>query len=88
VTQHLTIAALGREKLQVDNLITALNEPIQQVKAKSDQLKSKVQSVSIPDMFDSEMSRSIVSASNAAISSMARKVKDRSIAVVTQGTDW
>jgi len=70
----------------VDFLISVVNDATVSAKNKLDILKARRSSISIADMFDmqmlmnhlsqlSEMSTSVVSASNSAISSMARNVK-------------
>lgn len=70
----------------VDFLISIVNDATVSAKAKLDTMKSRRSAISIADMFDmqmlmnhlsqlSEMSTSVVSASNSAISSMARNVK-------------
>lgn len=71
---------------KVDFLISIINNATVSAKNKLDILQARRSSISIADMFDmqmlmnhlsqlSEMSTSIVSASNSAISSMARNVK-------------
>jgi hypothetical protein len=70
----------------VDFLIGIVNDATVSAKAKLETMKSRRSAISIADMFDmqmlmnhlsqlSEMSTSVVSASNSAISSMARNVK-------------
>lgn len=70
----------------VDFLISIVNDATVSAKRKLEIMKARRSSISIADMFDmqmlmnhlsqlSEMSTSVVSASNAAISSMARNVK-------------
>lgn len=71
---------------KVDFLISIVNDATVSAKRKLEILKARRSSISIADMFDmqmlmnhlsqlSEMSTSVVSASNSAISSMARNVK-------------
>lgn len=75
-----------QEGFKVDFLLSVVNDATISAKKKLEQMKMKRSSISIADMFDmqmlmnhlsqlSEMSTSIVSASNTAISSMARNVK-------------
>jgi hypothetical protein len=71
---------------KVDFLISIVNDATVSAKRKLEILQARRSSISIADMFDmqmlmnhlsqlSEMSTSVVSASNTAISSMARNVK-------------
>ncbi len=71
---------------KVDFLISIVNDATVSAKRKLEILKARRSSISIADMFDmqmlmnhlsqlSEMSTAVVSASNSAISSMARNVK-------------
>lgn len=75
-----------REGFNVDTLFGIVEEATKQVKEKMAILQGKGSAISIADMFEmqmlmnhlsqlSEMSTSVVSASNSAISSMARNVK-------------
>lgn len=70
----------------VQNLFALVNDATQSAKLKLDQIKAQRSAISIGDMFEmqmlmnhlaqlSEMSTSVVSASNTAIQSMARNVK-------------
>lgn len=70
----------------VKSLFSVINDATVSAKAKLSSIKSRRSSISIGDMFEmqmlmnhlsqlSEMSTSVVSASNSAISSMARNVK-------------
>jgi hypothetical protein len=74
------------EGFKVDFLISIVNDATVSAKRKLEILKARRSSISIADMFDmqmlmnhlsqlSEMSTAVVSASNSAISSMARNVK-------------
>jgi len=71
---------------KVDFLVSIVNDATVSAKRKLEIMKARRSSISIADMFDmqmlmnhlsqlSEMSTSVVSASNSAISSMARNVK-------------
>jgi hypothetical protein len=75
-----------REGFAVDDLFNLVGEATAAVKAKLATIKGTGSSISIGEMFEmqmlmnhlsqlSEMSTSVVSASNSAISSMARNVK-------------
>lgn len=75
-----------QEGFKVDFLLSVVNDATISARKKLEQMKLKRSAISIADMFDmqmlmnhlsqlSEMSTSIVSASNTAISSMARNVK-------------
>jgi len=75
-----------QQGFRVDFLIGIVNDATVSAKRKLEILKARRSSISIADMFDmqmlmnhlsqlSEMSTSVVSASNTAISSMARNVK-------------
>jgi hypothetical protein len=75
-----------REGFAVDDLFGLVTDATKQVKDKMQVLKGKGENISIADMFEmqmlmnhlsqlSEMSGSVVSASNSAITSMARNVK-------------
>lgn len=75
-----------RSGFSVDFLIQLVNDATVSAKTKLEQIKSRRSAVSIADMFDmqmlmnhlsqlSEMSTSVVNASNTAIGSMARNVK-------------
>lgn len=75
-----------QEGFDVKFLLSVVNDATVSARAKLQQMKQKRSSISIADMFDmqmlmnhltqlSEMSTSIVSASNTSISSMARNVK-------------
>lgn len=70
----------------VTDMLDIVNDATVSAKTKIAQLKARRSSISIADMFDmqmlmnhlsqlSEMSTSVISASNSAISSMARNVK-------------
>ncbi len=72
--------------IQFDFLKGVVNEATQQVKTKLQKIQSNKSAISIGDMFEmqmlmnhlaqlSEMSTSVMSASNSAVSSMARNVK-------------
>ena len=72
--------------LKVQALFDIVNDATKSVKDKLAQIKNSTSSISIGDMFEmqmlmnhlsqlSEMSTAVVSASNSAISSMARNVK-------------
>lgn len=72
--------------IQFDFLKGVVNDATQQVKTKLEKIKSNKSAISIGDMFEmqmlmnhlaqlSEMSTSVMSASNSAVSSMARNVK-------------
>ncbi len=75
-----------REGFSTDELLKIIGDGTKMVDKKLKELKARGSAISIPDMFEmqmlmnklsqlSEMSTSIVSASNTAISSMARNVK-------------
>jgi len=75
-----------QQGFKVDFLISIVNDATVSAKNKLAILKARRSSISIADMFDmqmlmnhlsqlSEMSTNVVSASNSAISSMARNVK-------------
>jgi hypothetical protein len=75
-----------REGFSVDDLFNLIGDATKQVKEKLKTIKGAGSNISIGDMFEmqmlmnhlaqlSEMSTSVVSASNSAISSMARNVK-------------
>lgn len=77
---------VNRESFNVDTLFGIVEQATADVKKKMDILQGKGSAISIADMFEmqmlmnhlsqlSEMSTSVVSASNSAISSMARNVK-------------
>ena len=72
--------------IQFDFLKQVVNDATQQVKTKLEAIKKNNSAISIADMFEmqmlmnhlaqlSEMSTSVMSASNSAVSSMARNVK-------------
>lgn len=75
-----------QEGFDVKFLLSVVNDATVSARTKLQQMKAKRSSISIADMFDmqmlmnhltqlSEMSTSIVSASNTSISSMARNLK-------------
>jgi len=75
-----------REGFKQDDLFLTLNDATKAVQTKLKALQAKGSNISIVDMFEmqmlmnklsqlSEMSTSVVSASNSAIASMARNVK-------------
>jgi len=75
-----------REGFNVDDMFGLITDATKQVKDKMAALKGKGDNISIVDMFEmqmlmnklsqlSEMSTSVVSSANSAISSMARNVK-------------
>jgi hypothetical protein len=77
--------ATNREGFKVDDLFDLIGSATKEVTKKLEKMK-QTSNISIPDMFEmqmlmnhlsqlSEMSSSVVSASNSAISSMARNVK-------------
>jgi hypothetical protein len=76
----------GREGFNVDSMFDGLATATKNVQAQMDLLKKAGSTISISDMFQmqmlmnklsqlSEMSSSVISASNSAIASMARNVK-------------
>lgn len=76
----------SRSGFGVDFLVQLVNDATVSAQTKLELIKSRRSSISIADMFDmqmlmnhlsqlSEMSTSVVNASNTAISSMARNVK-------------
>ncbi len=71
---------------QLDELIDTVQDAIEEVKAKIDDIKNNTESISIGDMFEmqmmmnnlaqlSEMSTNVVSSTHSAVQSMARNVK-------------
>lgn len=75
-----------QEGFSVRDLFLVVNEATRSAKVKLMEIKDRVSAISIGDMFEmqmlmnhlaqlSEMSTAVVSASNSAISSMARNVK-------------
>ncbi len=79
-------AGTSKEGFDISQLFSLVTDATEQVKTKLSVMQSQGSSISIADMFDmqmlmnhlsqlSEMSTSVVSASNSAISSMARNVK-------------
>ncbi|NGX57946.1 MAG: hypothetical protein K940chlam3_00847 [Chlamydiae bacterium] len=75
-----------RESFDIETLIKVVTDATTSAKNKLDDIKSRGSAISIGDMFDmqmlmnhlsqlSEMSTSVVSASNTAILSMSRNVK-------------
>ncbi len=84
--RKLKLAHAGRAATNVDELFSRVEEATKQATEKLRQLKTAGDQISIVDMFEmqmlmnhlsqlSEMSTSVVSASNSAISSMARNIK-------------
>jgi len=76
---------VNRDGFKVDDLFKLIGDATKEVTKKLEKMK-QTDNISIPDMFEmqmlmnhlsqlSEMSSSVVSASNSAISSMARNVK-------------
>ena len=79
-------ANTAQKAFNVDFLLDIVNDATVSAKSKLNSMKARRSSISIADMFDmqmlmnhlsqlSEMSTSVVSASNTAISSMARNTK-------------
>lgn len=75
-----------REAFDIETLIRVVTDATESAKNKLDDIKARQSAISIGDMFDmqmlmnhlsqlSEMSTSVVSASNTAILSMSRNVK-------------
>jgi len=78
--------AEAREAFDVESLVQVVTDATQSAKQKLEDIKARGSAISIGDMFDmqmlmnhlsqlSEMSTSVVSASNTAILSMSRNVK-------------
>jgi len=78
--------AAEREAFDVETLVKVVTDATASAKQKLDDIKARQSAISIGDMFDmqmlmnhlsqlSEMSTSVVSASNTAILSMSRNVK-------------
>jgi len=78
--------AEAREAFDVETLVKVVTDATQSAKQKLEDIKARGSAISIGDMFDmqmlmnhlsqlSEMSTSVVSASNTAILSMSRNVK-------------
>jgi len=78
--------ATEREAFDVETLVKVVTDATNSAKQKLEDIKSRGSAISIGDMFDmqmlmnhlsqlSEMSTSVVSASNTAILSMSRNVK-------------
>ena len=71
---------------KLDELISTVQDAIEEVKTKIDDIKNNTESISIGDMFEmqmmmnnlaqlSEMSTNVVSSTHSAVPSMARNVK-------------
>ena len=79
-------AGQAQEGFQIETLLKVVSDATIDARTKIDDIKNRADEISIGDMFDmqmlmnrlsqlSEMSTSVVNASNSAISSMARNVK-------------
>jgi len=87
LTAQQAIAEASQISFSVNSIDQSVRDATEAVKAKLKQLQTKGENISIADMFEmqlmmnrlsqlSEMSSAVVSASNSAISSMARNIKN------------